>query len=46
LPARFETNAIRVPSGDQRAEASTFSPAVRFRGGAEPSTGTTKIALR
>jgi hypothetical protein len=39
------TNASRVPSGDQRGEAS-FLPVVNCRGGAEPSVVASQIACR
>src|SRR5437773_7354613 len=35
--SRFETNASRLPSGDQRGSPSCFSPCVRRRGSVVPS---------
>jgi hypothetical protein len=41
----LRSKAIRVPSGDQRGEASRFVPAVSRRGSVEPSIGSVQIAL-
>src|SRR5262249_20231841 len=46
-PPRFEMNAIRFPSGDQRGEFSVLSPPTSSVDAPDPSDGTTQMsALR
>src|SRR5215213_1167303 len=43
--SRLDAKASFVPSGDQRGVVSDLRPAVKRRGGAEPSDGTSQIEL-